>query len=1137
MKIPEKLLDEFDQQCAAVVQAEGKVLPGIADFLLPENHDRAARHRQSLLEILREYQGIIDGPTQTDSSGADDHSQNATTFPELPGYEFTQVLGQGRSVVFEAVQQSTGRLVAIKTITAFALSPLHAERLKSEARILASLRHPHIVAVHDLEQYQQALFLIMQHVSGENLSTQITREPVEIRQAVEIIQTVAQAIQTAHDSGVLHRDLKPSNILIDHDGWIYVTDFDLSRQTDLSASTDRLTATGEILGTPEYLSPEQAAGASRDISAAADVYGLGATFYHLLTGRPPFVGGTMHVLDQVQNAEPVSPQLLRPDLPRDVQTICMRCLRKNPQSRFASAAAFSDDLQRYLDGRPIVSRPISVWARAISWCKRRPAVAALIATSCCLLILTVLLLLDRNRQQATLLQQTRSSLDRVYDTRIRSALLEYENNNLSEFDRILSELRDDSEGIEPAWEWQWLDSLTNAEIWKWQPGKFPTEWIGAVAFSPNGKFLAVGTSVPLFDDRKRGTKAQLQILDARTGELIADLGATMSLKDLRFSPEGTHLYDLEADVGFDPVTRKFGGPAVFRCWNVADWQELRKPLDVGAAMHSYVTADMKHLLITGVPTPDGAKEAVPEFDLRVIDISDSARTSVARDKWASEHFSDWSINSEEAAVEAMSADGSTKKFLLDDSSLLRQSLRGQDPKLMLTRNYQITMLKQPNSSDMLISFLRRSDGSLAHVVTASEVECLAVSADEKVIAIATNRGEIRLLNLHTWEEFNVLRGASNLIHCMEFGPNGRMLATGDWDGHVRVWDTTIKSLYTDTLAPKRGNRVEAFFIRPTPQDERDSTANLLNSSKTGETLIALVTTTHPDDRHAELRRTAPKPDSIRINARTVAAPGRLAAFSNDRRWLFTTSEGAPNLIDVRNASSGEVMSHLPPSAGNIGLIQCSGDYLLTAAWPDKADTPPDRGETQLRAFRDCTAANAGTLQPVFSVSLPACRCYRMVLSPDRRHLSAARLNFTAEGRGTALVQTWDLGTGHLIDEFEAASWVLALGYHPDGRLFALDFDEGNLTIRSPASGQTLQAFPGHSIHQQDLAFSPDGRRLAGTTRGMVTLWNSVTLRQVLQLPLRTFASDYVFNPQVRFSTDGTTLFAIQPDGTVRRWQY
>lgn len=1134
MKTPEKLLDEFDQQCAAVVQARGNVLPGIAEFLLPENHDRAARHRKSLLEILREYQEIIDGTAQPNSFGIDSTSQGATAFPELPGYEFTQVLGQGRSVVFEAMQQSTGRLVAIKTLTAFALSPLHAERLKSEARILASLRHPHIVAVHDLEQHQQALFLIMQHVSGENLSVQITREPLLIRRAVEIIQTVAQAIQTAHESGVLHRDLKPSNILIDHDGWVYVTDFDLSRKTDLSESAERLTATGEILGTPEYLSPEQAAGASRNLSVAADVYGLGATFYHLLTGRPPFVGGTMHVLDQVQHSEPIAPQLLRPDVPQDVQTICLRCLRKNPQSRFASAAEFSDDLQRYLDGHPIVSHPISVWARAISWCKRRPAVTTLIATSCCLLILTVLLLLDRNRQQATQLQQTRSSLDRVYDSRIRLALLEYENNNLIEFDRILSELRVDAGDTEPAWEWLWLNSLVNAELWKRQPGKFPTEWVGAVAFSPNGEFLAVGTSVPLFDDRKRGTKAQLQILDAHTGELIADLGTTMSLKDLHFSPDGKHLLHLEADVGLDRNTGEFDGPAVLRCWRVSDWKELHKPLDVGTAMHSYLTSDMKHLLITEFLT---AEVATPAFDLRAIDISDLARTSVARDKWISEHFSDWSIDSKEAAVEAMSADGSTKRFLLDDSSLLRQSLRGQNPKLMLTRNYRITMLKQPNSSDMLVRFLRRSDGSLVHVVTASEVECLAVSADETLIAIATNRGEIRLVNLHTWEEFNVLRGASNVINCMQFGPKGRMLAAGDWDGYVRVWDTTVKSLYTDTLTSKRGNRVEAFFMRPTSQDEKDSTADLLSPSTTDNTLGALVTTTDPDDRHAELRPTGPKLNSIRINAKTIAAPERLAAFSNDGRCLFAASNDSPNLIDVRNPTTGKVMSHLPPAAGNIGLIQCSEDYLLTASWPAKTETPPYRGETRLRVFRDCTAKNARTLQPVFSVSLPACRCYRMAVSPDCRHLSAARLNFTDEGRGDAIVQTWNLASGQLIDEFSAASWVLALTYHPDGRLFAVDFDQGDLTIRSLTLGRTVQSIPGLAIQLQDLAFSPDGRRLAGTTRGMVTLWNSATLRQVLQLPLRTFASDFVFNPQVRFSSDGTMLFAIQPDGTVRRWQY
>ena len=131
---------------------------------------------------------------------------------------------------------------------------------------------------------------------------------------------------------------------------------------------------------------------------------------------------------------------------------------------------------------------------------------------------------------------------------------------------------------------------------------------------------------------------------------------------------------------------------------------------------------------------------------------------------------------------------------------------------------------------MLVRFLRRSDGGLAHVVTTREVECLAVSSDERVVAIATNRGEIRLLNLHTWEEFNVLRGAPNLIHCMEFGPNSRMLAAGDWDGHVRVWDTNAKALHTDTLTSKRGNRLEAFFTHRTSSDEKDSAAGLPNSA-------------------------------------------------------------------------------------------------------------------------------------------------------------------------------------------------------------------------------------------------------------------------------------------------------------------
>lgn len=1136
MKSPENILDDFDQQCAAVVQANGKVLPPIAAFLLPENHERAARHRESLLELLREYQATIDGLNQSNDSHSDTASQSTSAFPSLPGYEFTQILGRGRSVVYEAVQQSTGRLVAIKTLTASAMTPLHSERLKSEAKILAALNHPNIVAVHDFEQHQQSLFLVMQHVSGENLSTRIQREPLPIRLAVEIIQVVAQAIHAAHESGVLHRDLKPSNILVDHKGWVYVTDFDLSRQTDVSASKERLTITGEILGTPGYVSPEQAAGSSRDQSIAADVYGLGATFYHLLTGRPPFVGGTMQVLEQVQNADPVPPQLLRPDVPADVQTICLRCLRKFPSARFSSAAEFSEDLQRYLDGRPIASRPVSVWARGRSWCKRRPAVATLIATTASLLLVSLLLLFDRNRQQTVLLEQTQNSLDHVYDSRIRLALLEFENNNLSEFNRILSELKADERGATPPWEWRWLNSFANAELWKQGLGEFPADWIGAVAFSPDGNSLAVGTSVPLFDDRKRGTKAKLQVLEARTGKLIADLGETMSVTDLRFSPDGHQLYAVEVDIGFDAVKRDFEGPAAVRCWRVSDWQELPRLCKDTEAMHTYISADGRHLLTMDFPSQLPGGENVRNGNLAAFSLVNPSDSSSTSETPPPQMFSNFSVDARATEITATSSDGSSISFLLDDSSLLRNSLRGQIPELMLTQHYQIRLEKQPDSNSMLVRFLRRTDGEIAHVITVDEVECFAVSPDERVAAIASNRGEIRLVNLETWAEFNILRGSSNLIHCMQFSPNSRLLASGDWDGHVRVWDTKRNALYTDSLTSKRGNRLEAFFVKPHNSGTRLAPDSSTNPTDQEDTLAAVVATTDQKHRHTELQLAGPELQTIRIKAKTIAAPGRLAAFSGDSRWLFTTSDES-SVIDVRDPLTSEIRGRLPEAVGNIGLVQCSRDYLLTAAWPASTDTLPEHAETQLRVFRGLTAENAHALKPLFSIRLPACRCYRMEISPDRTHLSVARLNFTSSGHGASVVQTWNLASSQLIDEFTLPSWVLALAYHSDGRLFAIDFDEGDLTIRSPTTGRTLQTVQGFSIHQQDLSFSPDGRRLAGTTRGMVTVWNSITLRQVLQLPLRTFASDYVFNPQVRFGPDGRALMAVQPDGTLRTWQY
>jgi tetratricopeptide (TPR) repeat protein len=307
---------------------------------------------------------------------------------EVPGYEVLGELGRGGAgVVYKARQVTLDRLVALKVL---AIGPYAgaAERLRfqREAEAVARLRHPNIVQIHEVGESNGNPYLALEYLSGGNLAAKLAGQPQPPRQAAELLQTLARVIHFAHQQHILHRDLKPGNVLLDADGTPKVADFGLARQIvageTLAAVRDRLTPTGAVLGTPSYMAPEQAGGATRQLGPAVDVYALGTILYEMLTGRPPFLGETLtDTLMQVLDAEPVPPRRLNPRTPRDLETICLKCLEKRPGARYASAAELADDLGRFLDGQPIQARPAGRLERALKWARRRPAQAALLIVS------------------------------------------------------------------------------------------------------------------------------------------------------------------------------------------------------------------------------------------------------------------------------------------------------------------------------------------------------------------------------------------------------------------------------------------------------------------------------------------------------------------------------------------------------------------------------------------------------------------------------------------------------------------------------------------------------------------------------------------------------------------------------------
>jgi serine/threonine protein kinase/tetratricopeptide (TPR) repeat protein len=334
-----------------------------------------------------------DGAARAGSAKADDpvpdrvpladrnkKSERPKTFAEFGDYELLEVIGRGgQGVVYRARQKSLNRTVALKVIgLGHWASDAHLKRFRREAEAAASLDHSGIVPIYEVGERDGSCYFSMKLVEGGQLDAVVKREPMPMRQAVELIAKVARTVHYAHEHGILHRDIKPGNILLDQKGEPHLTDFGLARLIETESTVTR---TMEVLGTPSYMAPEQAVGNNDAVSSVTDVYGLGAVIYQLLTGQPPFAGGTTYeTIKLLLDTEPRQPRLLNPKIDRDLSTICLKCLEKDPKRRYSSALSLAEDLERWLKHEPILARRIGIFTRGKKWVRRNPTSALLAAS-------------------------------------------------------------------------------------------------------------------------------------------------------------------------------------------------------------------------------------------------------------------------------------------------------------------------------------------------------------------------------------------------------------------------------------------------------------------------------------------------------------------------------------------------------------------------------------------------------------------------------------------------------------------------------------------------------------------------------------------------------------------------------------